>query len=268
MATRDEMARRVRDPVTTPESTRVLALIPARGGSRGIPRKNLVEIGGRRLIEWSIEAALSASTVERTVVSTDDDEIADVAVACGAEVPFRRPAELAGDLVPDLPVFQHALAWLATHGGWQPDLVVHLRPTSPARRHGLVDEAVQQLLRHPEADSLRSVSPAPHTPYKMWTFDDGWLMPLLGHLDEELFNRPRQSLPMVWRHDGVIDVVRRSTLELDSMTGRRILGLGLTQEEAADVDTSRDLDDAVRALQHVGLMAPSGEHDPSSPGGM
>ena len=104
-----------------------LAVIPARGGSKQVPRKNLKLLGGKPLIQWSIEAAQAASELDRCIVSTDDEEIAAVARALGAEVPFLRPAEYAQDTTPDLPVFQHALAWLAEHEGYRPAMVVHLR---------------------------------------------------------------------------------------------------------------------------------------------
>lgn len=230
----------------------ILALIPARGGSKGIPRKNLLPIGGRPLIAWSIEAAQRAACIDRVIVSTDDPEIAEVSAFWGATVPFLRPPELAGDSVPDLPVFEHALAWLKPE--WAPELVVHLRPTSPARRPGLVDSAIERLVACPDADSLRSVSPANETPYKMWKFQDGWLEPLLGSFEDELFNQPRQHLPVAWRHDGVIDVIRCSTIVAGSMTGRRILAFELEAEEAADIDTPGDLEHTMNALRYVGLV--------------
>ena len=195
---------------------------------------------------------MDAPCVDRVIVSTDDPEIAEISATFGAEVPFLRPAELAGDLVPDLPVFQHVLSWLEPR--CTPDIVVHLRPTSPARRPGLIDEAVGRLVSHPEADSLRSVSPPSETPYKMWRSNDGWLEPLLGTFHDELFNQPRQSLPKVWRHDGVIDVTRRATILAGSMTGARILAMELEPEEAADLDVPGDLDQTLNALRYVGLI--------------
>ncbi|HQC21081.1 MAG TPA: acylneuraminate cytidylyltransferase family protein, partial [Anaerolineaceae bacterium] len=111
----------------------VLALIPARGGSKGIPRKNIRDFGGAPLIAWSIAAALRAETVTRVIVSTDDEEIAAVAREWGAETPFLRPAELAQDDTTDYPVFRHALDWLAAHENYRPEVVVQLRPTSPVR---------------------------------------------------------------------------------------------------------------------------------------
>src|SRR5689334_3014090 len=109
----------------------VLAIVPARGGSKGIPRKNLREVAGHPLIAYSIAVALQSREIDRVIVSTDDREIADVARSYGADIPFLRPAELAMDETPDLPVFQHALRWLQREQRYRPDLVVHLRPTSP-----------------------------------------------------------------------------------------------------------------------------------------
>ena len=111
----------------------VLAIIPARGGSKGIPRKNINLFANFPLISYSIVAALQAESVTRVIVSTDDEEIAAVSRQWGAETPFIRPAELAQDHTTDLPVFQHALQWLKEHEGYPPDLVIHRRPTSPLR---------------------------------------------------------------------------------------------------------------------------------------
>ena len=242
----------------------VLAIIPARGGSQGIPRKNLITVGGKPLICWSVEAALASEAVTRVIVSTDDDEIAETAEAAGAEVPFRRPAELAGPEVTDLPVFVHALRWLDEAEGYRPELVVHLRPTSPARAPGLIDDAVARLLAHPSATSLRSVSPAPQTPWKMWEIDGaGMLQPLLGTLEEEQFNRPRQQLPPAWLHDGVIDVIRSEVVLAGSMTGHQIVAFPLDEDDGIDIDRPDDLPAAEAALARLAAVQP-GEGSPSS----
>lgn len=203
----------------------VLALIPARGGSKGIPRKNLLVVGGKPLIAHSIAQARESQRITRIVVSTDDREIADVARACGAEVPFVRPSELAGDLSPDLDVFRHALTWLRDEQSYACDLVVHLRPTGPVRRVALIDEAVDLLLAHPEADSLRSVSWPQQTPYKMWRVNDGYLQPLVG-VDgmAEAHCMPRQALPEVFWQNGYVDIIRPHViLERGQMAGTRVL---------------------------------------------
>ena len=159
-------------PVTSQE---VLALIPARGGSKSIPRKNIRPFAGYPLIAYSIAAGLAAETVTRVIVSTDDEEIAAVSRQYGAEIPFLRPAEFSQDQTPDLPVFQHALHWLAENEGYQPEIVVQLRPTSPFRRVLHIDQAVYQLLEHPDADAVRTVCVPFQNPFKMWRIS-GWPM--------------------------------------------------------------------------------------------
>src|SRR5512143_1233731 len=133
----------------------VLALIPARGGSKGIPRKNIRPFGAFPLIAYSIAAARQADLVTRVIVSTDDVEIAGVARQYGAETPFMRPAELAADRTMDLPVFQQALDWLDQNEGYHPEIVLHLHPTSPVRPRGCLDQAIRQMLEHPEAGCTR-----------------------------------------------------------------------------------------------------------------
>jgi len=192
----------------------VLALIPARGGSKGIPRKNICDFAGAPLIAYSIAAALQAELVTRVIVSTDDEEIAAVAREWGAETPFLRPAELAQDDTTDLPVFEHALQWLRENENYQPDFVVQLRPTSPIRPVGLLDEAVRKLLEHPEADCVRGVVPSGQNPFKMWQIGgNGQLEPLLSLPNmKEPYNAPRQELPKTYWQTGHIDVIRTSTI--------------------------------------------------------
>lgn len=199
----------------------ILALIPARGGSKGIPRKNLLMVAGRPLIAYSILQALASKRINRVIVSTDDDEIADVARQYGAEVPFVRPAEYAQDSSPDIDVFRHALNWLNDNEGHKPDLMVHLRPPGPVRSVELIDQAIDLLMAHPEADAVRSVSLAIQTPYKMWRIEDGHLVPVL-RVDgvRDCQSLPRQSLPSVYWQNGYVDVIRpRAVLEKNSMWG-------------------------------------------------
>ncbi len=188
----------------------VLAIIPARGGSKGIPRKNIRPFAGHPLIAYSIAAGIRAETVTRVIVSTDDERIAEVARQYYAETPFLRPLELAQDDTPDLPVFQHALNWLAENESYIPDVVVQLRPTSPIRPMGLVDEAVHILLSNPKADSVRGVVPAGQNPYKMWRIDayTGQLKPLLEVPGlAEPYPAPRQQL-LVSRMCGILLLIQ------------------------------------------------------------
>lgn len=143
----------------------VLALIPARGGSKGIPRKNLRDFAGAPLIAYSIAAALQAELVTRVIVSTDDSEIAEVARAWGAETPFVRPAQFAQDDSTDLPVFEHALQWLRENEGYQPEIVIQLRPTSPIRPVGLLDDGFARVRISPIAPWLTE-----NASRKLWKF--------------------------------------------------------------------------------------------------
>jgi N-acylneuraminate cytidylyltransferase len=222
----------------------ILALIPARGGSKGIPRKNIRAFSGQPLIAYSIAAGLQSRTVTRVIVTTDDAEIAEVAKSCGAETPFLRPAELAQDRTTDLPVFQHALKWLADHEDYHPQVVVHLRPTTPIRPPDLVDRSVGLLLAHPEADSVRGITPAHQNPYKMWVMEGEHepIQPMMTAPGiEESYNSPRQILPAVYTHTGLIDIIRPATiLELNSMSGRIILPILFDPGYDADLDTLED----------------------------
>ena len=228
----------------------ILTLIPARGGSKSIPRKNLKPLGGHPLIAWSIAAALQADCKPRVIVSTDDEEIAAVAREYGAETPFLRPAELAEDHTLDLPVFQHALLWLDENEGYRPEIVVQLRPTSPFRPAGMIDEAVRILQAHPDATSVRGVVPSGQNPYKMWRAEsDGPLQPLLETDIEEAYNRPRQELPPTFWQTGHIDAIRSEVILAGSMSGGVIYPLHIDSKYTVDLDTLLDWDRAEWRLQ-------------------
>lgn len=223
----------------------VLALVPARGGSKGVPRKNVRLLAGRPVIVHTIEHAAATATVTRTIVSTDDDEIATVALEAGAEVPFRRPAQLAGDLATDLEVFRHALDWLRENENYEPELVVHLRPTHPIRNPATIDDAVRMLATHPAADSLRSVSTPAQSPFKMWRMTNGYLEPIATVEGlPEAHSSPRQGLPEVWWQNGYVDVLRpRTVLEFGSMTGRRVLPF-VIDRPGIDIDYEESFEEA------------------------
>lgn len=234
----------------------ILAVIPARGGSKGIPRKNIKLFAGYPLISYSIAAALQSKYVTRTIVSTDDEEITGVAREWGAETPFLRPSELAQDQTTDLPVFEQALAWLKEHENYTPDLVIQLRPTSPIRPRACVDEAVELLLAHPEADSVRGVVPSGQNPHKMWRLHgkDQPMTPLLAVEGiAEPFNAPRQILPPTYWQTGHIDVIRpRAIIEQGSMSGKTILPYLIDPRFTVDIDTPFDW------LRYEGLVRNGG----------
>ena len=229
----------------------ILAVIPARGNSKSIPRKNIKELAGFPLIAYSIAAATQAAKVTRVIVSTDDEEIAQVARQFGAEVPFMRPAEYAQDQTLDLPVFEHALTWLREQEGYEADVVIQLRPTSPIRPSHCVDDAIEILQTHPQADCVRGVVIAGQNPYKMWHIQpDGVLRPILTVEGiKEAYNAPRQALPPVYWQTGHVDAIRPATiLEKHSMTGAVIYPLLIDQSFTIDIDTMYDWQNAERLI--------------------
>jgi N-acylneuraminate cytidylyltransferase len=230
----------------------VLAIIPARGGSKSIPRKNILDFAGHPLLAYSIAAGLKAEAVTRVIVSTDDEDIAQVARRFGAEVPFMRPAEYAQDDTLDLPVFQHALGWLTEHEEYHPDIVIQLRPTSPVRPPDCVDNAVKLLIENPQAASVRGVVISGQNPFKMWQIaPDGQMKPLLTVEGlAEPYNAPRQELPQTYWQTGHIDAIRpRVILEKEMMSGEVILPLVIDVAYTVDIDTQRDWERAERLMK-------------------
>ena len=229
----------------------VLALVPARGGSKSMPRKNLREVGGKPMVVHSIEHARQARTITRVILTTDDAEIADVGRRAGAEVPFLRPSEFAQDLSTDYEFVRHALEWLRDHEQYVPDLVVQLRPTTPVRDIRLIDRAVETLAARPDADSLRAVVSACFSPFKMWRLgEDGFLSPLLQlpGIDEP-YNQPRQILPEAYQQDGFLDITRpRTIFENGSITGLNVLPFFLDRE-SIDIDYEDELAEADRIMR-------------------
>lgn len=235
--------------------TEVLAVVQARGGSKGLPRKNLRFLAGHPLVSYSVASARASMLVTRVIISTDDDEIAEVAKAYGAEVPFMRPPELAADDTPDYPLFEHALAWLAEHEGYTPQMVVQLRPTTPLRPHGMIDEAIHILEADAAADCVRGVTIPKQTPYKMWRDgEDGCLRPLMESQFAEPYNMPRQKLPVAYWQTGHVDVIRSTTItEQHSLTGRRVRPIMIDVNYCVDIDTLVDFDLAEAAIRQKHL---------------
>jgi CMP-N-acetylneuraminic acid synthetase len=222
----------------------VLAIIPARQGSKSIPHKNIRSVGGKPLMAYSIEHALAAKKVTRTIVSTDSAYYADIARSYGAEVPFMRPENISQDHSTDLEAFRHALQWLKENEGYVPDICVHLRPTTPVRNAEDIDRMIEILERSPELDAVRSVSENLETPYKMWfRNEEGLLKPVVQHdlkgrLIEEAYNMPRQQLPVTYLQNASVDVVRTSTLlEKNSMTGNAIYGYVMAENFDIDYES-------------------------------
>jgi CMP-N,N'-diacetyllegionaminic acid synthase len=227
----------------------VLAIIPARSGSKGIPDKNISTFNGKPMLAHSVECALQTPAITRVIVSTDSPIYAAIARQYGAETPFLRPDAISGDFATDLEVFTHALQWLARHEKYHPEIVVHLRPTHPIRRAVDIEQAVRLLRSDPNCDSVRTVVKAPETPFKMWFMDDnGFLKPVVQSDAKDSWNLPRQSLAQAYLQNAAIDVVwSRIITATHSMTGTRIRGL--VMEQSWDIDTAEQLKAAATAAR-------------------
>lgn len=188
--------------------TKVVALIPARAGSKGVPNKNVRLLGGHSLLAWSIAACLKSSAIGRVIVSTDSAEYAALATKLGAEAPFLRPEAISGDRSTDYDFVVHALDWLATEEG-EPDYLVHIRPTTPLRDPQLIDNAVKAFMGTPHATALRSVHEMPESAYKTFEMAAGGQLKRLGADNNALdsANNARQQFPSTYQANGYVDVL-------------------------------------------------------------
>lgn len=224
----------------------VLAIIQARGGSKSVPRKNIKLFAGKPLLAWTIEAAKQAGSVTRVIVSTEDEEIASIARQYGAEVPFMRPLELASDQAKSIGLLIHALEWLKENEGYEPDLVVQLKPTNPLRRSEHIDSAVGKFIANPGYDSLMTVTRSPAHPLKTWAFHGDEIKPFVSEEVSgirEATKQPRQSLPEAYVQNSCVYVIHPKTiLEKRSSMGDRVLGMELPREDSINIDDMLDLD--------------------------
>lgn len=227
----------------------VLALIPARSGSKTVKNKNIREIGGIPMLAYSVMHAEKSGLVNRIILSTDSEEYAKIGREYGAETPFIRPSRYATDTATDLEVFTHALTWLGDKEGYIPDIVVHLRPTYPVRNPEDIDRMVEMLISDNTADSVRSLAPAKEIAYKMWRKGEGGrITPILNDIPEA-YNLPRQQLPIIYYQNACIDVTRPHViLEKKSMTGDIILGY--VMDENLDIDTEQELEKAAAVIKN------------------
>jgi CMP-N,N'-diacetyllegionaminic acid synthase len=229
---------------------RVLGLVPARGGSKGIPRKNIRLLRGRPLLEYTAEAALKARGLSRVILSTEDPEIAEVGKRCGLEVPFLRPAELAEDTTPMLPVVQHAVRWLDSKRQYF-DAVCLLQPTNPLRRPEDIDGAIRQL-QDTGADSVISfVEVGENHPARMkYVNSEGRVID--PPFAEQIEGQRRQDLPKLYLREGSIYLTRRAVLmEQNSFKGRDCRAWIVPAERACNIDTPLDLSMAEQLLMHA-----------------
>jgi len=221
----------------------IVTVIPARGGSKSIPLKNIQLLNGKPLVAYTIEYSNQCNLVSHTVVSTDSDAISDIAKTYNAEVPFIRPTEISADETQDFPVIKHALITLEKIYQKKIDAIVWLRPTSPLRPKKLIERAVDILKTYPKCTSIRSVVKCTEHPYRQWEMKGDYMEGVIREVNES-YNLPRQKLPDVYFQSGDIEVVRRETIINGSMSGDRVAPLLLEQEEMLDIDHYADLQNA------------------------
>ena len=222
------------------DTMNILAIIPARSGSKSVPHKNIRLINGKPMLAYSIEHASCSKYINRIMLSTDSKEYANIGEKYGAEVPFLRPMEFAMDTSLDIDVFYHCLNFLKEKENYEADIVVQLRPTYPIRNIEDIDKMIEILIKNETIDSVRSIAPAKEIPYKMWHRDGaGLITPIMKDI-KECYNMPRQQLPKVYYQNACIDVVRGNIiLEQHSMSGERIYGYEMKKNY--DIDTEEEL---------------------------
>lgn len=226
---------------------KIVAIIPARGGSKGIPNKNIKKFCGKPLIAWSIEAALKAKGVDRVIVSTDSPEIQKVALKYGAEVPFLRPDKLAADNMGIEPVLQHVYEWLVENESYKSDALVLLMPTSPTRQVFHIEEAIK-IFKKIKADSVVAVNetPANHTPYWTLTRQDSGEVTLWGNTPFKKILTRRQDFPQkCYARNDLIYVLKPENLydkEKSNLYGEKVelYVVPDASKYEADINTSEE----------------------------
>lgn len=219
------------------ERKNMLAVIPARGGSKGVPGKNIKELAGRPLLAYTVEAALESGIFSKVIVSTDSEEIADIAIRCGAEVPFLRPAEISGDMTSSDDVILHALSY-CRENCISSETVCKLQPTSPLRSSSHIKDAYH-LFTQRCADFLVSVCECEHSP--LWMGSIGEDLCMDDFIPEEVRRSCRQELPSYYRLNGAIYMARTDKYkENKSFFGKNSIAYIMNQEESVDIDSYLD----------------------------
>ncbi len=223
---------------------KVLGLIPARSGSKGVPGKNIKLLAGKPLIDYTITAAQNSKLLSKLIISTDSEEIANICKKCGAEVPFMRPKELAQDNTPDRPVILYALKYLQEYANFVPDFVVLLRPTTPFKTGAIIDECIVKMSEKSKYSSVRTVTKVEgvHHPYWMFNNKEGFLKTFIKGIDLNTYHR-RQLLPECYRLNGVVDVMRTDIItNIDDMYGDKIGYVALSEYDSVDIDNQFDFE--------------------------
>ncbi len=220
----------------------IISIIPARSGSKGIPQKNIKLLAGYPLIAYSIIASKLSSKIERTIVSTDSQEFAEIALSYGAEVPFLRPKEISRDDSLDIEYVKHALKWFQTQEGNQPEYLVMLPPPTPLRNPLLIDRAIEKIIQSKDATSLRSAYETRESPYKLFEIKDDFYVGMFPDDPRpEYYNLPRQAFPPVYHPNGYVDIIKSQTvMNSGSLHGPRILSF--ITPDVGELDRPEDFD--------------------------
>ena len=220
----------------------IVAIIPARSGSKGVPNKNIRSLGGRPLIEWSIAAAKLTPEISRVIVSTDSQSYAELAIEMGADAPFIRPTEISGDKSSDLELFKHVIHYFDSIEKYTPEIFVHLRPTSPFRDPDLISEAIQlALFQMGNISAIRSVQEMSETAYKTVEFDenDFLISSFSRNRDLESSNLPRQHFPVTYSPNGYVDIIfPKNISDCNYLHGSSVMGF--KTDSIIEIDSEND----------------------------
>jgi CMP-N,N'-diacetyllegionaminic acid synthase len=226
---------------------KILVLIPARCGSKGIPNKNIKDFCGKPLLAWSIDQAKNSKYFDnmKIVLSTDSIEYASIGETYGAEVPFLRPKKLSQDKSIDIEFIKHAVNYLSEWEDYNSDIILQLRPTQPCRNVQDIDECLDLFLKNKDNyDSLRTFIESPKSPYKIYKINDNNVVPILKLEGLESINMCRQDLPKCYLHNGYIDILNTSILKNNTISGDKILPYIMEKEDIIDIDNSADWEKA------------------------
>ena len=226
----------------------ILCVIPARSGSKGVIDKNIRDFNGKPLLIHSLEYAMTCDEIDNVIISTDSEKYANIAKKYNGVIPFIRPKELALDSSQDIGFIKHALIKCEEIYNKKFDLVILLRPTSPLRPAGLIEKGLKMIISDPKATSLKAVTNFKEHPYRHWVANNNYIK---GYEDEifEPYNLPRQELPKLFYSAGELEIIRRSTILNDSVSGKKIIPLILDRDIIVDIDTEEDWKNAEQKLK-------------------
>ena len=222
---------------------KILCIIPARSGSKGIPHKNIKLFHDKPLLAWSISQAQQSKYDMRIIVSTDSQEYATIANNYGTETPFLRPPEISQDLSTDYECIKHCLDWLKNNENYIPDIVLQLRPTQPLRKIETIDNCLDIFIQNRNNyDSLRTVIEFEKSPYKMYNIVNNQLIPLFMEINniKEPYNQCRQILPKTYLHNGYIDIFNADIIDNNTISGLNIYPYIMNKNDVIDIDNNED----------------------------